>query len=96
MRPGAPRGSAASKIEERDFFVEWDEGCFDLSPPQISAGSTTFLASRDLTVGDIGAWVSHPGGPKVIEAISKALELPDAAPELTWRSLSEVGNRSPG
>jgi alkylresorcinol/alkylpyrone synthase len=47
-----------------------------------------------LTIDDIGAWVSHPGGPKVIEAINDALVLPDEALELTWRSLSEVGNLS--
>jgi len=53
-----------------------------------------FLASHDLEVGDIGAWVSHPGGPKVIEAITSTLGLPDDALELTWRSLAEVGNLS--
>ena len=55
---------------------------------------TGFLASHDLTVDDIGAWVSHPGGPKVIEAITETLGLPDDALELTWRSLAEVGNLS--
>ena len=53
-----------------------------------------FLAGHELTIDDIGAWVSHPGGPKVIEAINDALALPDDALELTWRSLSEVGNLS--
>ena len=38
--------------------------------------------------------MSHPGGPKVIEAINDALALPEEALELTWRSLSEVGNLS--
>ena len=46
------------------------------------------------TIDDIGAWVSHPGGPKVIEAITATLGLPDDALELTWRSLAEVGNLS--
>jgi alkylresorcinol/alkylpyrone synthase len=55
---------------------------------------TGFLADHGLTIGDIGSWVSHPGGPKVIEAINDALVLPDDALELTWRSLSEVGNLS--
>ena len=55
---------------------------------------TRFLASHDLRVDDIGAWVSHPGGPKVIEAINATLNLPDDALELTWRSLAEVGNLS--
>lgn len=55
---------------------------------------TGFLAAHDLTVTDVGAWVSHPGGPKVIEAITATLDLPDDALELTWRSLAEVGNLS--
>lgn len=55
---------------------------------------TTFLARHGLTTADIGAWVSHPGGPKIIEAIVETLALPPDAMELTWRSLSEVGNLS--
>ena len=31
---------------------------------------TTFLGAHGLNTTDIGAWVSHPGGPKVIEAIN--------------------------
>lgn len=53
-----------------------------------------FLAQHDLTTADVGAWVSHPGGPKVIEAIEAELALPAEALELTWRSLAEIGNLS--
>ena len=52
------------------------------------------LAAYGVDIPDIGAWVSHPGGPKVIEAIVSSLGLPSGALELTWRSLSEVGNLS--
>jgi alkylresorcinol/alkylpyrone synthase len=52
------------------------------------------LATYGVDIADIGAWVSHPGGPKVIEAIVSSLGLPSDALELTWRSLSEVGNLS--
>jgi alkylresorcinol/alkylpyrone synthase len=55
---------------------------------------TSFLGSHGLDIEDVGAWVSHPGGPKVIEAITATLGLPDDALELTWRSLAEVGNLS--
>jgi len=54
----------------------------------------TFLAAHGLSTTDIGAWVSHPGGPKIIEAITESLELPPQALELTWRSLGEIGNLS--
>jgi alkylresorcinol/alkylpyrone synthase len=52
------------------------------------------LSAYGLGIRDVGAWVSHPGGPKVIETIVSSLGLPDEAMELTWRSLSEVGNLS--
>ena len=53
-----------------------------------------FLGDHDLAVGDIATWISHPGGPKVMEAITAALHLGDDALELSWRSLAEVGNLS--
>jgi alkylresorcinol/alkylpyrone synthase len=55
---------------------------------------TGFLAAHGLSTTDIGAWVSHPGGPKVIDAINASLDLPPQALELTWRSLGEIGNLS--
>jgi len=53
-----------------------------------------FLATHGLTKDDVGAWVGHPGGPKVIDAIARTLELRPEALELTWRSLGEVANLS--
>ena len=38
--------------------------------------SRSFSRPTVSTVGDVGAWVSHPGGPKVIEAINATLGLP--------------------
>lgn len=55
---------------------------------------TGLLNAHDLDIADIGTWVSHPGGPKVIDAIVGSLDLPDDALELTWRSLADVGNLS--
>jgi alkylresorcinol/alkylpyrone synthase len=53
-----------------------------------------FLTDHHLRTEDVSTWVSHPGGPKVIDAIQDALELPAGALELTWRSLAAVGNLS--
>ena len=33
-----------------------------------------FLAAHDLTLDDVGWWVCHPGGPKVIEALQAAYD----------------------
>ncbi|WP_371401095.1 type III polyketide synthase [Kribbella sp. NBC_00662] len=53
-----------------------------------------FLEDHGLTVPDIGTWVSHPGGPKVLDAVSETLELRPGALDLTWTSLDAVGNLS--
>ena len=53
-----------------------------------------FLASHDLSRDQIETWISHPGGPKVLEAIADALGLEDDELEHSWGSLAEVGNLS--
>jgi alkylresorcinol/alkylpyrone synthase len=53
-----------------------------------------FLADNGLARSDIGSWVCHPGGPKVLEAMEESLELSADALALTWSSLREVGNLS--
>jgi alkylresorcinol/alkylpyrone synthase len=53
-----------------------------------------FLTDHGLTRRDIVSWVAHPGGPKVLEAMTAALELDGEALAPAWRSLTEVGNVS--
>lgn len=52
------------------------------------------LADNDLHLDDISAWVAHPGGPKVLQAVQSSLGLPDEALAVTWRSLAAIGNLS--
>jgi alkylresorcinol/alkylpyrone synthase len=53
-----------------------------------------FLADHGLTPEDVSTWVSHPGGPKVIEAVENVLGLPGNALEHTRNSLRDNGNLS--
>lgn len=53
-----------------------------------------FLEDHDLKTADVERWVAHPGGPKVLEAMQRALDLPEGALDVTWRSLAAVGNLS--
>jgi alkylresorcinol/alkylpyrone synthase len=53
-----------------------------------------FLAANERTLADIGSFVAHPGGPRVLEAFQSALGLADGALDNSWRSLAEVGNLS--
>ena len=53
-----------------------------------------FLGDNGLRIQDIGTWIAHPGGPRVLEAMAAALELDASAFEPSWRSLQAVGNLS--
>jgi alkylresorcinol/alkylpyrone synthase len=53
-----------------------------------------FLAAEGLTRRDVGWWVCHPGGPKVLEAMQTALGVDRDALALTWDSLDRIGNLS--
>ena len=54
----------------------------------------SFLSEQNLTLAEIKSWIFHSGGPKVLEATEKALDLPKEALALSWKSLREVGNLS--
>ena len=53
-----------------------------------------FLAKYELSRDDIGTWVIHTGGPKVLEAIQDSLELGHKALARSWDCLKRVGNLS--
>ena len=66
----------------------------DLVHQYLGTDNRRLLAEHHHTVDDVGAWVSHPGGPKIIEAIEDELGVGPQALEMTWLSLAEVGNLS--
>lgn len=52
------------------------------------------LERHHLHRNDIAAWIAHPGGPRVLEALIKGLKIAPNALELSYESLAEVGNLS--
>ncbi len=53
-----------------------------------------FLALHGVDHDDVDRWVGHPGGPKVLEAVSEVLGLPDGALQNSWEDLADNGNMS--
>ncbi len=53
-----------------------------------------FLADHGLTTKDITTWVCHPGGPKVLDAVGAAVQVPQEALRHSWESMSAHGNIS--
>lgn len=55
---------------------------------------TGFLEGHALEARGVARWVAHPGGPKVLEAVTEVLDLPDDALAASWENLAENGNMS--
>ncbi len=60
----------------------------------IEAFLSKLLGPENLAVSDIKHWGIHPGGPKIVEFISKKLALTDAQVRATWHVLAQYGNCS--
>ncbi len=90
---------------ESEHVMGWDIGSHGFSivlSPQVphyaqnhlGPALMKFLEDHQLAPGDIRAWVAHPGGPKVVDALQEALGLPAASLQTTRESLQKVGNLS--
>jgi len=60
----------------------------------LADGVHSFLAEHGLKASDIGTWISHPGGPKVLLAIEEGLSLNKNELSLSWDTLANHGNLS--
>ena len=81
-------------ISEQGFRIVLSADVPVVAREHLRGDVDAFLAEHGLTRRDISSWVCHPGGPKVLEAMQEALEVPEEALAVTWRSLQEVGNLS--
>ncbi|MFI7448324.1 3-oxoacyl-[acyl-carrier-protein] synthase III C-terminal domain-containing protein [Nonomuraea sp. NPDC049714] len=76
------------------FRIMLDAGLPEFVDRVLAGDIRSFLADYGLTAAQVGTWICHPGGPKVINRIAEVLELPAEALEVTWQSLREHGNLS--
>lgn len=81
-------------ISEKGFRIVLSPEVPDTVIRHLGHDVDAFLAEQGLTRKDISSWIMHTGGPKVLEATAKALNLTaeDLAP--SWECLRRVGNIS--
>ncbi|MGH7934813.1 MAG: type III polyketide synthase [Candidatus Binataceae bacterium] len=83
-------------ISENGFQVVLSQKLPDLIKCRLARDVDAFLAEHRLSRHDIGSWVIHPGGPKVLEAVEYALGLCQRELAISWECLSRAGNFSSG
>jgi len=81
-------------VSERGFSIVLSAEVPDMVTRHLRVDVDEFLTGHGLTRSDIGVYIAHPGGPRVLEAMENALELPNEALAEAWKTLREVGNLS--
>jgi alkylresorcinol/alkylpyrone synthase len=66
----------------------------DLLPAPSQDAVEQLLGRHGLRPADLGFWLVHPGGPRILSAIERRFGLGDGALCWSWQSLREAGNTS--
>lgn len=93
LYPGTER-TLGFDITDSGFRIVLGADLPDLVGRHLGAEVGSFLAEHDVKVSEVTAWICHPGGPKVLDAVREALSLPPRALDLSRQSLADVGNLS--
>ena len=81
-------------ISEKGFRIVLSREVPEVVQDHLASDVDAFLEEQGLSRSDIGAWVLHTGGPRVLEATQTALGLPEGALAASWDCLRRTGNLS--
>jgi alkylresorcinol/alkylpyrone synthase len=81
-------------ISEQGFRIVLSREVPEVIYQHFASDVDAFLADRELSRSDIAAWVLHTGGPRILEATAKALDLPEHSLDASWECLRRTGNLS--
>jgi alkylresorcinol/alkylpyrone synthase len=82
------------KVTEKGFRITLSPEVPVLIREHLGHDVDAFLADQGHKRADIGSWVLHTGGPKVLEATAAALDLHNGQLDASWDCLKRVGNLS--
>jgi alkylresorcinol/alkylpyrone synthase len=81
-------------ISESGFQIMLSPKLPEIIQQRFGADLTGFLTDYGLNRGDIGDWVIHTGGPRILEAVERTLGLSKRDLRLSWEGLRRHGNIS--
>src|ERR1700687_5382627 len=80
------------EIVDSGFKIVLLSNLTDLDKKHTLGEVDSSLATQDIDRAQIRHWIAHAGGPKVLETLESALDLPEQALARSWPSCQEVGN----
>lgn len=81
-------------VSEKGFHIVLSKQVPEVVSTNLGQDADSFLADHGLSRSDIGSWILHTGGPRILEATAEALGLPDHALDVSWECLRRTGNLS--
>jgi len=81
-------------ISEKGFQIVLSREVPEVARQNIGRDADTLLAEHGFTRADVGSWVLHTGGPKVLEATADSLGLRNGELAASWDCLRRMGNLS--
>ena len=81
-------------ITDHGFRMGLSRRVPDLIAEHVGELVETLLSANGLTIAEVQGWAVHPGGPRVLERIGAALDLPPDALEVSSAVLAGHGNCS--
>ena len=81
-------------ISEKGFRIVLSPRVPDVIRENLGRDVDALLAEWNLSRRDIGAWIMHTGGPKILEATQEALGIGSEQLAASWDCLRRVGNLS--
>jgi alkylresorcinol/alkylpyrone synthase len=81
-------------ISEKGFHIVLSRDVPNVVEKNLSIDVDAFLGEQGLERKDIGSWVIHTGGPRVLEAAEASLQLRDGELAASWDCLRRTGNLS--
>jgi len=81
-------------ISEKGFRIVLSREVPEVVHDHLASDVDAFLEDEGLSRADIGSWVLHTGGPRVLEATAGALGLKEDALAASWDCLRRTGNLS--
>lgn len=81
-------------LTDTGFYPVLSRELTEILTPALPAAIGALLRQNGLEVSDVGAWLIHPGGARILSMAESRLGLQNCQLRWSWESLAEFGNTS--
>jgi alkylresorcinol/alkylpyrone synthase len=91
--PGT-RDALGFDLTDRGFYPVLTRELVTMLPPAMKAAAARLFCKHGLETRDIGAWLLHPGGARILSGMESMLGLASEQTQWSWGAMREAGNTS--